>query len=205
MLHSFRSLSAVDIRSTKFPCWCDYYLCLHCQEIGWWECYFIVYSIDDFNNKRSWIHDCLDFDEEGVQWLIIQTSTVCLLNLLKYSKSRPYLCPRYTTHITCRRRVHLPLYPISTLFQEEFFLWCTLQIRFLAPTKFPPLLQRINLTFTLLAMNRLNARIDESVSKVFVISTWITRLAKYVKWVPYCFKVVLLSLISNGPNMPTPK
>ena len=61
MLHSSTSFSAVDIRSTKFSWWWHYYLWLHYQEIDWWYCYFTVYVIDTFNNKRSWIPNCLDF------------------------------------------------------------------------------------------------------------------------------------------------
>ena len=70
---------------------------------------------------------------------------------------------------------------------------------FLAPTKFLPLSIRTSLTFPPLAMNRLNARMNESVSKVFVILIWIARLAKQVKNAPYRFKVVLQ--MSNGPSM----
>ena len=45
---------------------------------------------------------------------------LCLQNWWKYSTSRQYLSPSYIAHMTCERRVHLPLYPISNLCQQEF-------------------------------------------------------------------------------------
>ena len=45
---------------------------------------------------------------------------LCLQNWWKYSTSRQYLSPSYVAHMTCERRVHLPLYPISNLCQQEF-------------------------------------------------------------------------------------
>ena len=176
MLHSSPLLSAVDIRLTKFPWWQHYYLWLHCQEIGWW-CYLTVLVIDSFSNKRSWIHNCLDFCWEVVQWFIIQTSTVCIQNWWKDSTGRPYLSdlPKEassSTAVCFSRNSLILLWFISLMHFASLFL---------APTKFPPLSHRVHLTFLLPAMNCLNSRMNESDSKVIIISTWIAQLAKHEK------------------------
>ena len=69
-------------------------------------------------------------------------------------------------------------------------------------SSFLALTNQMDITFPLLPMNCLNARMNES---VFVISIWIARLAKHVKSASYRFKVVLLSLISDRKNMSTPQ
>ena len=116
-----------------------------------------------------------------------------------------------TTHMTGQRRVHLPMYPISILSQEGLsdfvviHLLNTLCEFIFGSNKISSLSHHIVLTFPCLAMNCLNSIMNESVSILFVISIWIPRLAKHMKRAPYHFKIVLLSLISNGPNISTPQ
>ena len=135
---------------------------------------------------------------------------MCLQNWRKYCTSRPYLSFPYTTHMTCQRRVHLPLYPISLLFQQELSDFVVVHF-FDALCKFVFGFHKLftiitpNRSYISFSSNELSQWMNESVSKFFVISTWIAQLAKHVKSVPYCFKVVLLSLISNRPIISTPQ
>ena len=69
------------------------------------------------------------------------------------------------------------------------------------PAKFDPLSQCKILIFPLLAMNRLKAWINESVSILQVHPIWTALLAKQVKSAPYLFSSFLPSFIQKGPNM----
>ena len=122
--------------------------------------------------------------------------------------SRHYLSFPYTTHMTFQRRVHLPPYPISISFQREFsdfvvIYFCDTLCKFIFGS------HKIS---TIISSNRsyISSPNNESsqcqiVSKLFVFSTWMARQAKHVKSAPYRFRFVLLSLISNRPNMFTPQ
>ena len=74
---------------------------------------------------------------------------------------------------------------------------------FLVPTKLLPLSQRRSL-FPLLPTNLLKLWMKASVSIDDTLSRWTALLQRQVKIILYFFRVLLLSLMWNGPKMSTP-
>ena len=88
--------------------------------------------------------------------------------------SRPCLSLSYKTHMTRQSRVRLPQNLITTFSSRDSLILLLsvylmyLEVDFLGPTQFLPLSHPVNPTFTLQAINGRNAKMNESIFKVFL-------------------------------------